>query len=259
MESSSLYCCPSSYNRVYSYVAEINEKNTSVENKINELADHCFQVIGSEEKSHALKIIMELFQSIEDPLSNPNLSAKAQFCIATKLPITKSLDFFKLSAAKEFAWAENEVALYHRYGWGAPQNELMTFKYYERSAKKENAIGQYGLAECYLDGFGVVKDKVQAFNNYELSAKQGYAMAQSRLGDCYHYGLGTEKNQYQAYINYELSANQGNVRSLDQLAKFYEIGMYVGQSTVKAEEYRNLASNLRNGSDFGKLVIKYSQ
>lgn len=257
MESSSLYCHPSSYNRAYSYVAEIKEENTT-ENEINELADRCFQVIESEERSHVLEKIMELFKSIKDPLSNSILSAKAQFCIAKELPITKSLDFLKLSAANEFVWAENEVAKCYHFGWGVAKDEAKVFMYYGRSAKRENAIGQYELAECYLDGIGVVKDEVKAFNNYELSAKQGYAMAQSRLGDCYHYGLGTEKNQYQAYINYELSANQGNVRSLDQLAKFYEIGMYVGQSTVKAEEYRKLASDLRNKSGVTQLVIKYS-
>ncbi|MFI3291255.1 MAG: tetratricopeptide repeat protein, partial [Opitutales bacterium] len=78
------------------------------------------------------------------------------------------------------------------------------------AVRKDYAWAQNLLALCYYRGNGVTQNYTEALRWWKKSAEQGYAFAQCSLGDCYERGNGVTQNYTEAVKWYRKSAEQGN-------------------------------------------------
>ena len=102
---------------------------------------------------------------------------------------------------------------------GKPQDDAMAVKYYRLSAEKGYAAAQNNLGYCYDIGNGVPQDYKEAVRLYRLAADQGYALAQYNLGYCYQYGQGVTKDLDEAIRLYRLAAKGGSKTAKTNLAR----------------------------------------
>jgi len=81
----------------------------------------------------------------------------------------------------ETARHNNRLGLVHRIGRGAPQDDLLAFKWMKAAADKNHANAQFNLAKMYLAGRGAALDVGAAKSGLQKAASQGYDEAAKLL------------------------------------------------------------------------------
>lgn len=83
-------------------------------------------------------------------------------------------------------------------GRGTDVNYADAFKFFRQSAEKGNAEAQNMLGECYDMGRGVVLNHETAVMWYVRSSNQGNQYAMYTLAWCFEHGEGVTKNDQEA-------------------------------------------------------------
>ena len=93
------------------------------------------------------------------------------------------------------------------------------FKEWKPLAEKDDMWAQNNLGVMYKNGYGVPQDYSEAVKWYRLAAEQGYDGAQNNLGHMYGNGLGVPKDYAEAIKWFRLAAEQGNAGAQSMLDK----------------------------------------
>ena len=97
----------------------------------------------------------------------------------------------------------------YRYGQGVPQDFEQARYWYRLSADKGHARAQNNLGAMYRQGLGGPQDYEEALRWFRRAAEQGNGGAQNHLGLMYFEGEGIAKDEIEAYKWAYLSAEQG--------------------------------------------------
>jgi TPR repeat protein len=151
---------------------------------------------------------------------------------------SKAAQYYKLSADKGDADAQNNLALMYYYERGVKQDYKEASKYYKLAADQGNTQAQNSLALMYDNGLGIDQNYEEAVKYYQLSADQGNALAQNNLASMYENGQGIKQDYEEAERYYKLAADQGNALAQYNLASIYE----VKQNYLDAIHYYKLAA-----------------
>ena len=82
-------------------------------------------------------------------------------------------------------------------------------KWYRLSADKGDALAQNNLGNMYAKGRGVLKDEAAAVRWYRLAAEQGGVTAQYNLGSMYVNGEGVLKDSVLAHMWFNIAGANG--------------------------------------------------
>lgn len=123
--------------------------------------------------------------------------------------------YFKFSARKGYAKAQNRLGEIYQDGRGVPKNVKKAEKWYLRAAEQGNIDAQVNLASLYYDS-----NPNEALKWGLIAAQKGSAKAQNRVGCLYYNGKVKEAPSCveKAFYWFELAAKQGFVRAQCNLA-----------------------------------------
>jgi TPR repeat protein len=91
------------------------------------------------------------------------------------------LRWLRLSAAQNFAEAQNALAVAYSSGEFVMKDHIEAAHLFHLAAEQGRPDAQYNLGLCYQIGDGVAKDTNEAIRWFRKSADQGYSVAQSVL------------------------------------------------------------------------------
>ncbi|MDE5831487.1 MAG: sel1 repeat family protein [Desulfovibrio sp.] len=118
--------------------------------------------------------------------------------------------WFQLAAEQNYPEAQVLLAYCYEIGAGVPKNPQEVMNLFGRAAEAGNAEAQFNLAINFGQGlYGAPKNEVESFRWAQLAANQGYAQAERYLGACYEYGFGTNANPQLAQEWYAKAEKQG--------------------------------------------------
>ena len=107
----------------------------------------------------------------------------------------RALEWFKKSADKGNAVAQNGLGVMYQHGLGVKQDSVEAVKWFKLSAAQNNEKALYNLGMCYYQGTGVAKDDMEAFSLIKQSAEKNFDLAQMQMGDFYWFGNATPQNK----------------------------------------------------------------
>lgn len=142
-----------------------------------------------------------------------NLGVCYERGLGVKTDYKKAFEYYKLTADKGDADAQENLAILYESGRGTNQNYKLAFKYFSLAAAqgKQNSI--YNLGVFYFNGYGVKKNKNLAFKYYEIAAKMEVPSALYNLANMYYTGEGTSADIINAMIYYEKAAQKGHKKA----------------------------------------------
>lgn len=142
-----------------------------------------------------------------------NLGVCYERGLGVKTDYKKAFEYYKLTADKGDADAQENLAILYESGKGTNQNYKLAFKYFSLAAAqgKQNSI--YNLGVFYFNGYGVKKNKNLAFKYYEIAAKMEVPSALYNLANMYYTGEGTSADIINAMIYYEKAAQKGHKKA----------------------------------------------
>lgn len=142
-----------------------------------------------------------------------NLGVCYERGLGVKTDYKKAFEYYKLTADKGDADAQENLAILYESGRGTDQNYKLAFKYFSLAAAqgKQNSI--YNLGVFYFNGYGVKKNKNLAFKYYEIAAKMEVPSALYNLANMYYTGEGTSADIINAMIYYEKAAQKGHKKA----------------------------------------------
>lgn len=198
--------------------------------------------------------------------------------------------WFKRSADKGYAAAENALGFLCEDGIGVKQDHEEAVKWFRKAADQGDAVGLINLSRKYATSVGVEKDDAKAFAlmskaaeqsdrfaqfsvAYILaigqgtprdgasailwlrkSAEQGYADAQYALGLELLKGESIKKNDTEAFEWFMRAAAQGDTNSMLALSNMYHDGIAVPKSEQEASEW--LGKAVAAGSEIARDKVK---
>ena len=130
-----------------------------------------------------------------------------------------AVKYYRLSAEKGYAAAQNNLGYCYDIGNGVPQDYKEAVRLFRLAADQGDALAQNNLGYCYDNGQGVPQDDKEAVRLYRLAADQGHATAQYNLGVCYQNGQGVTKDLDEAIRLYRLAAKGGSKTAKTNLAR----------------------------------------
>ena len=84
-------------------------------------------------------------------------------------------------AEQGHADAQCMLGVLYDSGWGVPQDDIKSARWFRRAAERGNVDAQYITGSMYDDGKGVTQDVVEATRWYRMAAEQGDYEAQCEL------------------------------------------------------------------------------
>ncbi|GHM99220.1 hypothetical protein WSM22_07100 [Cytophagales bacterium WSM2-2] len=131
---------------------------------------------------------------------------------------TRSLNWFKKSAAQEDAFSQNAVGEFYLNGLGVSEDYAVAYSWFEKAAGKNFAEAQFNIGTMYLNGRGVTKSEAEAVKWFTKAADQNHIPAQNKLGSLYLIGgEGLKKNKSEAIKWFRKAAALGDSWSKDTL------------------------------------------
>ena len=103
-------------------------------------------------------------------------------------------------------YAQYYLGLMYSLGYGAPQDDAASVKWYRMAADQGDPRAQANLGIMYENARGVPKDYVRAAALYRKGADQGYSFAQFNLGVMYEMGRGVPQDYIRARMWFDLAA-----------------------------------------------------
>ena len=94
---------------------------------------------------------------------------------------TIAVEWFRKSAEKGYAEAENNLGLLYAKGTGTTQDDAQAMQWFRRAANQGHADAQYNLGEMYELGRSVPQDDEIAVAWLHSAAGQGHALARQHL------------------------------------------------------------------------------
>jgi len=124
----------------------------------------------------------------------------------------------------------------------ALRDEKKSAEWFRKSAEQGNRYAQFNLGMAYRKGYGVQKDNAIAIQLFKQSAAQDYTPAMNVIARMYEEGSGVEKSEETAIHWYLKSANNGNTNAIHRLADIYEHSQF-GQpaNRKKAQQWKSRA------------------
>lgn len=180
----------------------------------------------------------------------------------------------ELQTKAEAGDAEAQLKLARAYagGYGVPQSDVLSAKWYRKAAEQGNADAQNSLGTMYRTGDGVERDKVEALNWYRKAARQNNAEAMFNLGTAYYNGDGVAINDSAAYAWFVLAKQEGSksamaavrrseaelkpeqiLKGVEAIAKIYEKGDALQQNQAEAAHWWLVAA--QRGDQDAKIAI----
>ena len=105
-----------------------------------------------------------------------------------KQDFAEAIKWFKKSAIKDYAPAQNELGLMYLNGLGVEKDYSQAFSWCSKAANQGLNLAQLNLALMYEEGFGCKANPSKALDLYRESAKRGCSEAQHKLGVICLYG-----------------------------------------------------------------------
>ena len=130
--------------------------------------------------------------------------------LGVKQDMAVAAQWFQLAAEQNYPEAQVLLAYCYQVGAGVPKNPQEVQNLFTRAAEAGNAEAQFNLAINYGQGlYGAPKNDVESFRWAEKAANQGYAQAERYLGACYQYGFGVNANPELSREWYARAEKQG--------------------------------------------------
>ena len=102
-------------------------------------------------------------------------------------------------AKKGSADAENALAYCYQFGAGTRVDLTKSVEWYKRSAAHGNLLAMHNLGDMYRTGVGVQQDLAEALRWYEQGCKKGERNGCVSAANAYLHGQGTARNDVNAY------------------------------------------------------------
>ena len=128
---------------------------------------------------------------------------EAQYNLATALMkngrSTDAVKWYKLSAERGHAEAQNNLGVFYQHGRVVPQDSQKAFYWYKKSAEQGISQAEHNVAWMYDQGLGTKEDNQEAVYWYRRAAKHGVPAAQLNLGIMLGKGEGAPQNHVEAH------------------------------------------------------------
>src|SRR5579872_1131577 len=92
------------------------------------------------------------------------------------------------------AWAQLQLGLIYKYGWGTREDDVAAGKWLGRAAEHGSVRAQYLLGTMYERGLGVPRSDFAAVKWYRLASHESYSDAENNLGSMYLRGRGVPRS-----------------------------------------------------------------
>ncbi len=118
--------------------------------------------------------------------------------------------WFKNSADKGYAPAQNALGFLYEEGGGVEQDHQEAVKWFQKAADQGDAVGLNNLARKYVSGVGIAKNDTKAFSLLMKAAEQNDPVGQFSVAYMLTNGQGTPRDPIAAIPWLQKSANQGH-------------------------------------------------
>jgi TPR repeat protein len=145
--------------------------------------------------------------------------------VSGHLDYARALFYYNKAAAKDHAWAMNNVGLLYDEGLGVPVDHVIARKFFEESANKGSELGYHNLARLHFTGEGGPEDLDKGLALLEKCAelkKSGCVYDQAAL--YLHGDYGIHKDYPKGIALAERAAEMGHKAATWGLAKLYLMG-----------------------------------
>ena len=144
-------------------------------------------------------------------------------------------------------------------GLGTPKNMKLGMEFYRLSAEKNFPLALHELGHVYHHALGVEQDIEEAINWYEKAITEGKVVySYHNLGMIYHYGSNSiESNANKAIELYEKAANLDYIGSMQNLGIVYSDGIIVKKDIQKALYWFNKAASKGLPQAYHRLSLIY--
>jgi TPR repeat protein len=134
----------------------------------------------------------------------------------------KIISLYEKSAAKDDAYALNNLAVCYLLGDGVKQNVKQAVKYFEKAVKLGDDYAMVNLADCYALGNGVLKNDKKAFELYKQSAEKNNVEGIRNMADCLINGIGTKQDFQLAIEMYKKASDFGDIKAAEKYNELSE-------------------------------------
>lgn len=224
--------------------SEITSINTEIINDIeNGNAEKYFsaEVINRDGTNSDL---MELLHRLADE-KNANAQHILGVCYLTGTNVAideqKAVDYLTKASEQDHTAAQRNLAIALENQSSTDKNKIISL--YEKAAAKDDAYALNNLAVCYLLGDGIRQNVKQAVKHFEKAVKLGDDYAMVNLADCYAIGNGVSKNDKKAFELYKQAAERNNVDGIRNMADYLLNGIGTKQDFKLAMEMYKKAAD----------------
>ncbi len=242
--------------------SEITSINTEIINDIeNGNAEKYFsaEVINRDGTNSDL---MELLHRLADE-KNANAQHILGVCYLTGTNVAideqKAVDYLTKASEQDHTAAQRNLAIALENQSSTDKNKIISL--YEKAAAKDDAYALNNLAVCYLLGDGIRQNVKQAVKHFEKAVKLGDDYAMVNLADCYAIGNGVTKNDKKAFELYKQAAEKNNVDGIRNMADCLLNGIGTKQDFKLAMEmYKKAADfgDIKAAEKYNELSEKLS-
>ena len=131
--------------------------------------------------------------------------------------VEKSIEFLKLAAEKDIAFACYFLGCIYREGIGVPADMEEAVHLWCRAFELGDRECAHNLGIAYESGTGIEKDEERAVYFYKIGAEHGDEKSQFALGRCYSDGIGLEKDPEKSLFWYRQAAENGHLAAQAQV------------------------------------------
>lgn len=138
--------------------------------------------------------------------------------------------------------AQFNVALFHRYGWGRPVDEVEACRWFEKAAQGKIQAGEHFYGDCLARGIGRSTDYAAALEWYTKAARHGHLISLCSAGDLYIKGNGVAKDTRRGLELCAEAARQEVPPAMLKLADYFREGTDVKQDLPAARYWYQQAA-----------------
>ena len=134
----------------------------------------------------------------------------------------KVITLYEKAAAKDGAYALNNLAVCYLLGDGVKQNVKQAVKYLEKAVKLGDDYAMVNLADCYAIGNGLIKNDKKAFELYKQAAEKNNIDGMRNMADCLLNGTGTKQDFQLAMEMYKKASDFGDIKATEKYNELSE-------------------------------------
>jgi len=153
----------------------------------------------------------------------------------------KAYTLFSAFSAKN-PLAQFNVALFHKFGWGRPVDEVEACRWFEKAAQGKIQAGEHFFGDCLARGIGRPADYAAALVWYTKAAGHGHLISLCSAGELYIKGHGVAKDARQGLELCAEAARQEVPPAMLKLADYFREGTDVKQDLPAARYWYQQAA-----------------